>query len=115
MKVYLDTSIILYAFDKKLNLKEMIIDFLEGMPEIVVTDSVIMEINKISKHKELLTSLVKKLYAIEKSPKGKVDDALLELSKGNILATQDLELKQKALKENIRVITVRQGKYLADG
>lgn len=114
-KVYLDTSIILYAFERKIDIKEEIRRIIHGEIEIIVIDSVTKELKKVSKKSRLFLDILKSYAAIEEAPKGHVDDVLLKLSKGNILATQDAELKQKALKEDIRVITVRQGKYLVLG
>ncbi len=110
-RVYLDTSIILYSFEKKLDLKDSLSEFIQGPFEAVVIENVMEELKK-TKFFIALREILSKYSKFEKGIKGHADDVLIALAAGKIIATQDYGLKQKALKENIRVITVRQGRYL---
>lgn len=101
----------MYSFEKKLDLKEALSELIQGSFEAIVIENVAEELKK-TKFFTIFKEILSKYSLFEKGKKGHTDDVLVALAKGNMIATQDYGLKQKALKENIKVITIRQGRYL---
>jgi len=117
MKIIPDTNLLIYLAKYKL------LDELEHY-DIVIVQQIIDELNKIIKARKskvedrtsaviALDFLKFKKFKLEKQ-KGKADDAIISLSKKlNIaIATMDKELSSRALKQGIKIIKVRQKKYL---
>ncbi len=118
MNIFLDTNAIIYSFKQKLDLKYEIERLLPGKKKIFLLTCVDEELRLKAKNDyAIIKKILEKngVIIIKVNKIGSVDDTLIhEASKvpDSVLITNDKELKQKALKKRIKVITVRQGKYL---
>jgi len=109
MKTILDTDFLINVIKNKVNIEEI------RNPAII--DKTIDELKKVDNpNSKLATKLIKlKKFKVIKTKKDKiVDDLILEkASKEDIVATQDKKLKQRLKDKQIKVITIRQKKYLS--
>jgi len=121
VKVFIDTNFALLPFTQKIRVYEEIPFIITGKPEIIFIDKVIKELKKIkSPHTKPCLALIKLLVKegrakiIKTSARAHADTELLKHAKKNngVICTLDKDLKQKALKEKIRVISVRQRKKI---
>jgi len=113
--VLLDTNILLSIFELKLDVLSLIdLDF--GKNRYFTLQQVIDELrHNSSKEAVMALQLAKKLVPIREFESNKsVDDALIDYCVKNscILATQDKELIQKAKTKHLKVLQIRQKKYL---
>jgi rRNA-processing protein FCF1 len=115
MKILLDTNFLVDVIRFKTGLSELKGD------ELFVLDSVLEELEKISKRKNkdavsarLALELIEgKGLKILKSKERQADLSLLEhAKKGYAIATQDLKLKRKLKRIGARIIYIRQRKYV---
>ena len=109
MKTILDTDFLINVIKNKVNIEEI------RNPAII--DKTIDELKKVDNpNSKLATKLIKlKKFKVIKTKEDKiVDDLILEkASKEDIVATQDKKLKQRLKDKQIKVITIRQKKYLS--
>ncbi len=117
MNIFLDTNAIIYSFNQRINILDEIQRIVPGKKKIILLDCVNNELRqKAKRNYELIKKILDKMNVeiINVRSAGSVDNTLLcEASKNtnSIIITNDNELKQKALKKRIKVITVKQGKY----
>ncbi len=120
MKIAIDTNIFIYAVRFKID----VFSQLKG-EEICTTESVMEELEKLSKGKSrdakaaaLALQILKKQtdnksITVLPSELSNADDGLLELGKkGYTIATQDRGLIERLKKENCKIMQIRQKKYL---
>jgi len=115
-KIILDTSFILTALKQKINLASELQRILDKKFTIHIIDKTLKELEN-KKHEKLAIQILKSLKcSIIKTTENKnVDNLILDHIKKHpscIVATQDKSLKEKLKKRNIRLITIRQKKYL---
>ncbi len=117
MKVFLDTNFLVLPFEERIDIFDEIIGLVEA-PEIIVLEEVLGELKKIKPklYNSVLDLLkLKKVKIVKsntKSTRASVDDLLLTRasSEKGAIATLDRELKQKALKQGVPIISVRGNK-----
>lgn len=119
MKTILDTNFIMAVGQFKIDIFSALANH-----QLYILDRTIEELNKIIKeqtlkHKKaakLALSLIKakKVKIIKTKSDKKVDDLIVEIAEKNkyIVATQDKLLKQKLKQNKVKIITLRQKKYL---
>jgi len=128
MKVILDTNFLLipfqFRYDIYADLDRLLIN--EPLYELATLDSVISELDRLgaagnpsaSKSIELAKLKNVKVYTSDKVVDrglSNTDNQILSLaSPGDIICTQDLELKSEAKKAGIRVVSLRSGGYLGE-
>lgn len=112
LRVILDTSFILTALKFKIDIKSQLSEILDEKFSIHYIDKTLNELK--GKPLEKLAKLIlKNMKAIEISTSSKtnVDNLILEhveTHQDDLVATQDIALKEKLKKRNIRLITIRQ-------
>lgn len=114
-KIILDTNFVTIPFDFKVDIYEEINRLIDEKYELVFSNVCLNELKKLDKGKPSLELMKKKNVNFVTTPeKRKVDDSIIEYAKENnaIIATQDAELKKKALKESLAIITLRKKQYL---
>jgi|TARA_Y100000310_G_scaffold195762_1_gene195801 rRNA-processing protein FCF1 len=108
MKTILDTDFLINVIKNKINIEEI------RNPSII--DKTIDELKKINNsNSKMAIKLIKlKKFKTIKTKKDKiVDDLILEnIKKGDLVATQDKNLKKELKGKQIKVITIRQKKYI---
>jgi len=126
-KVILDTSILMYSVNLKLDLVIEIKELLEGAQKLIVPSMVIDELRSIASHlgkrgseakitlklvEELLSKGTFHMLDVKADNINDIDRLLLNLCErmGAYLATADLRLKKKAIKRGIKVIYPRKSK-----
>jgi len=123
-KIILDTNFLLIPYQFKVDIFSEIERICDFKYELRIIDKTVDELNKIikeqkGKHKEaarFALVLIEKRKIKKINTKEIIDvDSLLLTQKGAIVATQDAELKRRLKKSNIKVITLRQKKYLTLG
>lgn len=114
MKIILDTNFLIDCIRFKIDIKSE----LRGN-ELFIVESIIPEIEKISKRKTKESPLAKitleiiSNFKILESREKETDDSLIEYSKeGYAVATQDKVLKNKIKKIGGKVTYIRQKKYV---
>lgn len=122
MKVILDANFLLIPGQFKVDIFRELEKF--GKPEFYTTDAVIRELEKLSETKKkdsgaatLALNLIKEKSVIVLEAKDKNTDREIERSAAEnnfIVCTQDTELIKKLKQERIRVIFLRQKKYLVE-
>ena len=118
VKVVVDTSMLL-------SVQENHVDFFEqarhllGRPEFFVTEQVLEELERLGKKnsKKASVAVAKKLLENNKVKVWKVkarnaDDALEILSKKAIIATNDAQLRKRALQNGARVMFLRKRQFI---
>ena len=122
-KIVPDTNFLIYVFKHKINFDYEIERALNTKFEIVILSPVKEELERLLKSgdlkgKEKLAvnlALAKiKNYKLVDYPANYADEAILNYAKENekvIVATNDKELKEKLIENNIPVMIVRQKKY----
>jgi len=120
--IILDTNFLLIPSQFKIDIFSEIDRICDFNYEIFILDKTIDEIKKIikeqrGKHKKaakIALALIerKRIKKIKTNEDLDVDSLLLK-QKNAIIATQDIELKRKLKKNRIKIITLRQKKYLA--
>lgn len=123
MKIILDTNFLLIPAQFKVDIFSEL-DKL-GTNQLCILDRTLEELKKIIKKQslknkkaaKLALSLIKfkKIKIIKTKSTKKTDDLILEIAKKkkkNAVATQDKLLKQKLNENKVKIITLRQKKYL---
>ena len=118
-KVALDTNALTAIYLFKARVFEQIREEI-GKTEFAVPRQVLDELGKLAERNEKLKRAAKIAKELMEKNKVKVveveannaDDALLKLSKGAIIATNDKRLKKKIIEKGGRVFFLRQKKFL---
>ena len=110
--IVLDTNIILDTIKFKVDLFTELKRICEFNYTIAILDKTLKELENKPNSKLALRLLKKKKIKIIKTNKGYVDDLLFNLNENYIIATNDKDLKRKLKKNNKKIITLRQKKYL---
>ncbi|RLE84666.1 MAG: hypothetical protein DRJ41_02750 [Thermoprotei archaeon] len=125
IRVVLDTSILIYSLNARIDLISELKELLGGKQELLIPSIVIKELEEISNYRgergtyarialDMLRELMKKdvIKKLEIKKKKTIDRSLLEICKelNAYLATADIKLRKDALNENIRVIYPRKSK-----
>jgi hypothetical protein len=114
-KVVFDTNFCVVPFQFKVDIFSELEKVLEGKCKIIVPTVCIEELKNVEYGMAALDLLEKKNAFFVDIPKtGNVDDSIINfaLNNGALIATQDAELKKKAKKEGIPIVTLRQKKHL---
>ncbi len=126
-KIIVDTNFLFIPGDLGIDIFTEIQQLINEPYELCVMDSTIYELNKIlttsAKQKQGLNAKLglillkqKNLKTINGSSKNYADSSILDYAAQNpqntIIATQDKDLKNKLKKIPVRIITLRQKKYL---
>jgi rRNA-processing protein FCF1 len=121
-KILCDTNFLLLPLRFGVDVFNEVNDVLNDIVEFYVSSKVLNEINLLRKkakprlNKELLFALkmTEQCKIIQDDSKLLVDDSLVELAKKNfmVIGTTDSRLRKKARAEGIRVIYLRQKRYL---
>lgn len=121
-KIILDTNFLLIPIQFKVDIFTEIDRICMFNYKLYIVDKTIDELNKIietqkGKHKlaakVALQLLKKKKVSKITTGEGGVDNLILDLLDENtILATQDVLLRQRAVKKNIKIIMLRSKRYL---
>ncbi|WP_423793415.1 PIN domain-containing protein [Methanocaldococcus indicus] len=120
-----DTNFLIYTFKHKINLDYEIERAINTKYKIIILDKVKDELEYLLKNKDLkgkeklaiklALNKIKNYELVETDIDGEADIAILEFAKKHkdrvIVATNDKELKNKLLEENIPIMVVRQKKY----
>jgi uncharacterized protein len=128
-KIILDTNFLFIPGELGIDIFTEIDRLVDEPHELCVTDSTILELEKIlsetARQKQGLNAKLalilikqKNLKTIRSSSTQYADDSIIEYTAQNpktIVATQDRELKKKIKKIPARVITLRQKKYVEMG
>ncbi len=116
-KVLLDTNFVLIPYKFKVDVIRELERIIPGKFDLIVTSSIISELKNLGlKGKFGLDFIKKNNIKIEKYPYNG-DDAILEYALKNncILATNDKELKKKAIKKGLPIIYLRKKRILEIG
>ena len=121
-KILCDTNFLLIPLRFGVDVFTVADEALNDITSFYVSSRVIDEINllkrdaKPSFEKELLFALkmVEQCEIIEDASETEVDDSLIQLAKQNdlVIGTSDSELRKKARHEGVRVLYLRQRRYL---
>ncbi len=114
MKVIFDTSFIIYLLEKPSFALDRIIDEI-GMPEITVPNSVIRELEKLSKKKKIIKNYRLISMEVFKEFNGNADDDILNLAQKTKypVFTLDLELAKKLSELGLQCYTLSNDKIVA--
>ena len=118
VKVVVDTSMLLSVQENNVDFFEQAKQLL-GKPEFYVTEQVLQELESLGKKnsKRASVAVAKKLLQnnnvkVWKVKANNADDALEILSKKAIIATNDAELRKKALQNGARVMFLRKRQFI---
>ena len=127
-KVILDTNFLLVPGELGIDIFSEIERLLDERHKLIVFENTLEELETLihrSNSKESINAKLGFVMAKQKNLKtikgfsGHVDDIIVEYTKNNpsnfIVATQDKKLKSRLKRNNVRVIGVRQKKYLVLG
>ena len=116
-RIILDTCFILTALKQKIDIKSELERILNKSFRLYIIDKTLDEL-KGKKDEKLAKAIIKKIKCTNiktEQPKSNVDSLIINHTKNHpniTVATQDRALKEKLKKRNIRLITIRQKKYL---
>ncbi len=114
-EIIIDTNFAIIPFQFKIDIFQEFKNIIGKQYKLLFPKICLEELKKTSYKDETLKLLkAKNVDFIDVGIKKNVDDSILEYAKEKnaCIATQDKELKKKALKEGLCVITLRQKKYL---
>lgn len=120
-KIILDTNFLMIPYQFNVDIFEEINRIMEEEYELIILDKIIEELEKITKSKgkdaaaaKIALGLIEvKNVKIINTNEKKVDNAIVALAdKDSIVATNDKVLKEKLKNKNIRIIYLRNKKYL---
>ena len=115
IKIIFDTNFAIIPFQFKVDIYSELDRIIDEKYEIYFLKAAIPELEKLRFGKAALELMKQKNVKIVDFPiiRG-VDNTIVEFAKKEdaIIATQDKEVKRKALKCGIKIITLRQKKYL---
>lgn len=113
--IFLDTDFLVFSIKNNIDFSKQI---KEESPkeELAIVDKTLDELTKLnSLESKIALSLIKiKKFKIIKTKKDKIADDLIidNLKIGDIVATQDKELKKRVIEKGNKVITIRQKRYI---
>ncbi len=119
MKVLLDTSFLVKVVENKADLQAELMKF--GKPELLTLDLVVKELEILSSGRgndadnaSVALDFVRKYVKVLAAAKGSTDLTLLKVAKeGDMtVCTLDRKLKDMLLKGRVKVLTLRQGRYV---
>ena len=105
-EVIVDTNFLIYSFDNKWNLRDMIVDLL-GDSRILYTQGTLSELKKLGRD-DIISWLSSQGFELaEVETKGRVDDSLINLSSRRkaFLLTEDRKMIEKALSRGVKIIS----------
>ncbi len=104
--VVIDTNIMVYCFDNKLDLRDILDNFFQSSFSVLTIKKCIDELANIKRSDVKSFFLSYGLKIVEFGENKNTDDTLLDfcLYKKSILFTEDKELRTKANKLNIRTL-----------
>lgn len=113
MLVVLDTNFIMYCVAHKIDIQSSISDALDTNFELAIIDATIDELTKLSD--KIALKIAKNFIEIKTKKDKIVDDLILDIvDKKTIVATNDLGLRKKLKSKGIRILVVRQKKYIKE-
>jgi rRNA-processing protein FCF1 len=115
-KILFDTNFATIPFQFRVDIYSELNRLIDEKFEILFPKICIAELEKLKGGKGSLELMEKKGVIFADIPKARtIDDSILNFAKakGCTIATQDRELKKKALKNNLAVITLRKKQFLA--
>lgn len=114
MEVIFDTDFLLTSLKYKVDTYSELTRILETKFNVNIIDQTLNELKGKKLEKLALAFIKEKKINIIKTDKfKKVDNLILDLAtKNTAIATQDKDLKRKLRVKNIKIITIRQKKYL---
>ena len=118
IKIIFDTNFAIIPFQFKVDIYTELDKLIDEKYEIYFLNACIKELEKIKFGNAAIELMKqKKVNFVDFPIKNGIDNTILEFAKkeGAIIATQDKELKRKALKQRIKTISLRQKKYLIVG
>ncbi len=115
-KIILDTNFLTAPFQlDSINIFEEL-ERIFPSSEIHTIDDAVQEAKSIEngKYGKLVEKLIDKkdIEVLETEGEGSVDDLLVEISRGYVIATNDKELKERLIEVNAEVIHIRNESYL---
>jgi rRNA-processing protein FCF1 len=118
IRIILDTNFLVYCAKQKIDYVEEISKLMKSGFELITISLVVIELEKLAKEEKKLLDrdAAKMAFKILKTSAVKIipvegdntDNEIIKLSKGNIVATLDRELKSKIEKS----IIIREGKKI---
>jgi len=114
-KIILDTNFLVLPFQFNIDIYDELNRIIDEKYELIIISPEIDELLKLKFGKAAYELAIKKGVKIVKVEVDRgVDAAILNFAKKEnaIIATQDKELKRKARKAELNIITMRQKKYL---
>ncbi len=124
-KVVLDTNFLLIPAQFKVDIFEELNRRVEGQFELITLKGCLEELEKIKEtqtgknkaNAKLTLDIIKtKKLNITDHDQGHIDDIIVDMAdKDTIVCTQDKGLKSRLKEKGIRIITLRQKKYLTWG
>jgi len=115
VEIVLDTNFITIPFDFRVDIYAEIERIVDEPYELVFPKICINEISRLKTGKGALDLMQKKGVKVVEIPlKKTVDDSIVSYANEHkaIIATQDAELRKKALKNSLSVITLREKQFL---
>jgi hypothetical protein len=123
-KIILDTNFLMIPYQFRVDIFEEIRRIMEGEYELVTLDGVVKELEKIKEYKGKSAAAAKialefikiKSIKVINTDSEKVDNKIIELSdKNTVVATNDIKLKKILKNKKIKIIYLRNKKYLEMG
>ncbi len=112
--IILDTDFLINCAKLKIDFSLEISKILDTSFKLFIIDKTIDELQG-KKYEKLVKAIIEaeKISFIETKKDKSVDDLILEnVNENTIVATQDQELKRRLKNKGIKIITIRQKKYL---
>ena len=120
-KIVLDTNFLMAIYDLKIDVFEEIFKVCDFKYELYVLEGSIQELerfikgNLLSKKQAALFAMKilknKEVKVLESDFKGSVDDQLVDLV-DYIMATVDKDLRKRLKEKGVKILTIRQKKYV---
>jgi len=120
-KIVLDTNFLMAIYDLKIDVFEEIFKVCDFKYELYVLEGSIQELerfikgNLLSKKQAALFAMKilknKEVKVLESDFKGSVDDQLVDLV-DYIIATVDKDLRKRLKEKGVKILTIRQKKYV---
>jgi rRNA-processing protein FCF1 len=115
MQIIFDTNFLIYSIKYRIDFESELVRICDFKFDLCLIDKTIDELKKLKVPEAKIALAVINRFKIldtKDSKLNKVDDILVDLAnKGNIIATQDVELKKRIRKITKRIIILRQNKY----
>ena len=115
MKIIFDTNFGIIPFQFNVDIYAELDKIINGKYEIIFPEFCLKELKKLKFGDAALELMGKKGVKVVDIPFSKnIDDSIIKFAEKEsiIIATQDKEMKEKALKKNLAVITLRNKQFL---